>query len=52
MLTADCQNCGVEGKTLGLHSTVFSNGDDENALLNNEYHGKKAETHPPLRKIG
>jgi hypothetical protein len=23
MLTADCQNSGGEGKTLGLHSTAF-----------------------------
>jgi hypothetical protein len=30
MLTADCQNSGVEGKTLGLHSTVFLERDDGN----------------------
>jgi hypothetical protein len=52
MLTADCQNSGVEGKTLGLHSTVFSESNDENTRLNNKNMGKKAEKRPQLRKFG
>jgi len=52
MLTADCQKSGVEGKTLGLHSTVFSEGDDENTRPNNKNQGKKGENLPQLRKIG
>src|SRR6266571_4214061 len=43
MLTADCQNSGVKGKRLGLHSTVFSESDDENTRLNNKNQSKKAE---------
>ena len=52
MLTADCQNSTVEGKTLGLHSTVFLESDDENTQLNYENRGQKAEKHPQLRKFG
>jgi hypothetical protein len=33
MSTADCQKSGVEGKRLGLHSTVFSDCGDGNARL-------------------
>jgi hypothetical protein len=50
MPTAECQNSGVEGKTLGLHSTVFSESDDENTRLNNKYQAKKTENRPQLRK--
>jgi len=52
MLTAECQNSGVEGKTLGLHSTVFSESNDENTRLNNKKQRKKAERRPQLRKFG
>jgi hypothetical protein len=52
MLMADCQKSGVEGKTLGLHSTVFSESDDENTRLNNKNQGKKAKKRPQLPKIG
>jgi hypothetical protein len=51
MLTPDCQKSGGEGKTLGLHSTVFSERGDANTRLNNENQDKKAENHPQLRKI-
>ena len=34
MPTAECQKSGVEGKVLGLHSTVFSESDRENKRLN------------------
>jgi hypothetical protein len=52
MLTADCQKSGVEGKTLGLHSTVFSERGDGNTELNREAYGKKSEKRPQLRKFG
>jgi len=52
MLTTDCQKFGVEGKTLGLHSTVFRESNYENTRLNNKNQGKKAEKCPQLRKIG
>jgi hypothetical protein len=52
MLTADCQNSGVRGKRLGLHSTVFSESDDENTRLNNKNQNKKAEKRWQLRKFG
>jgi hypothetical protein len=41
MPTADCQKSGVEGKVLGLHSTVFSESANENTRLNNKNQGKK-----------
>jgi hypothetical protein len=43
MQTADCQKYDIEGKTLGLHSTVSSEINDENARLNDKSHSKKAE---------
>jgi len=44
---------GVEGKTIGLHSTVFSrDSNDENRPLNNKNQGKKAEKRPQLREVG
>ena len=43
---------GVEGKVLGLHSTVFSERDNENTRLNNKNQSKKAEKRPQLRKLG
>jgi len=52
MLTADCQNSGVKGKRLGLHSTVFPESDDENTRLNNKNQSKKAEKRWQLRKFG
>src|SRR5260370_38490502 len=52
MPTADCQKSGVEGKVLGLHSTVFSESDNENKPLNNKNQSKKAEKRPQLRKLG
>jgi hypothetical protein len=52
MLTADCQNSGVKGKRLGLHSTVFSASNAENTSLNNKNQDKKAEKRPQLRKSG
>jgi hypothetical protein len=52
MLTADCQNSGVKGKRLGLHSTVFSESNAENTPLNNKNQDKKAEKRPQLRKFG
>jgi hypothetical protein len=52
MLTTDCQQSVVEGKVLGLHSTVFREGADENTRLNNKNRGKKAEKCPQLRKCG
>src|SRR5882672_8574717 len=52
MLTADCQNSRGKGKTLGLHSTVFSESNAENTPLNNKNQDKKAEKRPQLRKSG
>jgi hypothetical protein len=40
------------GKVLGLHSTVFSESDNENTRLNNKNQSKKAEKRPQLRKLG
>jgi hypothetical protein len=50
--TADCQKCGGGGKTLGLHSTVFSERADENTRLNNKNQVKNAKKRPQLRKFG
>jgi hypothetical protein len=52
MLVADCQNSGVEGKTLGLHSTTFSDRGEGNAQLNKEKYCKKAEKRPQVVKFG
>jgi hypothetical protein len=52
MPTADCQKSDIEGKTLGLHSNVSSETDDENTRLNNKTHSKKTEKRPQLRKSG
>jgi len=52
MLTADCQNSGVKGKILGLHSTVFSERDDENTRLNRGNYGKNTENPLQLVKLG
>jgi hypothetical protein len=52
MLTTDCQKSVAEGKTLGLHSTVFRESADENTHLNSKKQVKKAEKCPQLRKIG
>jgi hypothetical protein len=52
MPTADCQKSGVEGKVLGLHSTAFSESDNENTRPNNKNRSKKAEKRPQLRKLG
>jgi hypothetical protein len=52
MPTADCQKSGVEGKVLGLHSTAFSESDNENTRPNNKNQSKKAEKHLQLRKMG
>jgi len=52
MLTADCQKFGGKGKTLGLHSTVFSEGDDENTRLNNKNQDKNVENRLQLVKLG
>jgi hypothetical protein len=43
MSTAACQKSGGEGKTLGLHSTVFSERSDENTRLNRENYHKNTE---------
>jgi hypothetical protein len=52
MLIADCQNSRGKGKTLGLHSTVFSELGDGNTPLNRETYGKNAENRPQLRRLG
>jgi hypothetical protein len=52
MLTADCQKSLGEGKTLGLHSTVFSESEDENTRLNHKNHAKKPEKRLQLVKFG
>jgi hypothetical protein len=52
MLTADSQNSGAKGKTLGLHSAVFSERDDKNKRLNNETYCKNAEKRSQLVKSG
>ena len=50
MLTTDCQKSVVEGKGLGLHSTVFRESAHENTRFNNKHKGKKGEKCPQLRK--
>jgi hypothetical protein len=52
MLTADCQNTEAKGKTLGLHSTVFSERGDESTRLTRENYGKNAENRVQLRRLG
>jgi hypothetical protein len=52
MLTADCQNTGAKGKTLGLHSAAFSERGDESTRLNCEHYGKNVENRLQLRKFG
>jgi hypothetical protein len=52
MTSEESPKSGVEGKTLGLHSTVFRESAEENTRLNNENKGKKAEKCPQLRKFG
>jgi hypothetical protein len=52
MLPTDCQKSAAEGKTLGLHSTVFRESAGENTRLNKRNQGKNAEKCPQLRKIG
>lgn len=52
MLTTDCQKSVVEGKALGLHSTVSRESADETTRLNNKNKGKKAQKRSQLRKIG
>src|ERR1700728_3547652 len=52
MPTADCQMSDIEGKILGLHSTVSPDTDNENTRLNHKTHSKKAEKRPQLRKSG
>jgi len=42
----------IEGKILGLHSTVSPDTDNENTRLNHKTHSKKAEKRPQLRKSG
>ena len=51
---ADCRlpEAGVEGKVLGLHSTVFLESDIGNTRLNNKNQSKKAVKRPQLRKLG
>jgi hypothetical protein len=51
---ADCRlpELRRQRKTLGLHSTVFSESNAENTPLNNKNQGKKAEKRPQLRKFG
>ena len=52
MLTADCQKSGVGEQTLGLHSTVFSENEDENTRLNNKNQCKNAKNRLQLVKTG
>jgi hypothetical protein len=52
MSTADCQKSGVEGKTLGLHSALFSERSDENTRVNTENYGKNAKIRRQLVKLG
>jgi hypothetical protein len=52
MPTADCRKSDIEGKTLGLHSTVSSETNDENTRLNNKTDSKKAVKRPQLRTSG
>jgi hypothetical protein len=52
MLTADCQNSGVKGKILGLHSTAFSERGDGSTRLNRDNYGKNVENRMELVKSG
>src|ERR1700693_4597625 len=52
MPTADCQKSGVEGKVLGLHSTVFSESDNENTRLDNKNQSKKSRKTSATAKVG
>jgi len=52
MSTADCQKSGVEGKTLGLHSALFSERGDGNTRVNLENYGKNAKNRLQLVKLG
>jgi hypothetical protein len=52
MTSEECQKSGVEGKTLGLHSAVFSELGDRNKQLNYENDGKNTENRSQLRKLG
>ena len=42
----------LQGKILGLHSTVFSDTHDDNATLKHENDRKKTEKCPQLRRLG
>lgn len=52
MSTAECQKSGVEGKTLGLHSTLFSERGDGNTPLKRENYRKNAKNRLQLVKLG
>jgi len=52
MLATHCQNFGIQGKTLGLHSTAFSEHNDGNTRLNRESYGKNAQNRLQLVKSG
>jgi len=52
MSTADCQKFGAEGKTLGLHSALFSERGDGNARLNRENYAQNAKNRLQLVKSG
>jgi hypothetical protein len=52
MSNADCRNCGVEGKMLGLDSTVLLKAHEGNTRLNNKLHCKNARKCPATAKVG
>ena len=52
MPTAECQNSAVEGKILGLHSTVFSKSYSENKRLNLTIQSKNTKKRQQLRRLG
>lgn len=52
MLTEDCQKSEGKRKTLGLHSTVFSELGDGNTRVNYKNDGTNTENRPQLRKFG
>jgi hypothetical protein len=52
MPTAECQNSAVEGKILGLHSTVFSKSYSENKRLNLTIQSKNTKQRQQLRRLG
>jgi hypothetical protein len=52
MLTEARQKSRGKGKTLGLHSTVFSELEDGNTRLTYEHDGKNTENCLQLRKFG